>query len=407
MTGRRSSSTPDAPATPRLTWRWPELLVGALSLAVVAGLGGLLLSERFGPRQTADTQPQVATSVIPSSPGTVTQAAAPAASPPAGTSASGSQSAQAGSIPPAPASPPVAKIPPPVLPKPEPIAAPTPVQTPTTAAPTQTPAQNQEQSQAPAQGQPPVNSATPAQTPPQTLATETPATATQPNEPATPTAVPRAGGAVAPSEQRTPLRSDYRVMLGTFGSRASLQAATAQVSALGYTVYAIDLGNQFVAQVGPYANEAAGREAVADIRRVYGRAELYLPRGQTPSAAATEPEPQASQTQTPAAEATPPVSSAPAQETTPAPEPAEPPVAAPATPAPAPSGPTYLQVGAFNNPEGAQRFVEQLRAQGFTPSVNAPAGGKVTVLVGPFTGNALLEAEGRLDRAGLDHFRLR
>lgn len=389
MTGRRSSSTPDAPATPRLTWRWPELLVGALSLAVVAGLGGLLLSERFGPRQTADTQPQVATSVIPSSPGTVTQAAAPAASPPAGTSASGSQSAQAGSIPPAPASPPVAKIPPPVLPKPEPIAAPTPVQTPTTAAPTQPSTQNQEQSQAPAQGQPPVNSATPAQ--PQ----------------ATPTAVPRAGGAVAPSEQRTPLRSDYRVMLGTFGSRASLQAATAQVSALGYTVYAIDLGNQFVAQVGPYANEAAGREAVADIRRVYGRAELYLPRGQTPSAAATEPEPQASQTQTPAAEATPPVSSAPAQETTPAPEPAEPPVAAPATPAPAPSGPTYLQVGAFNNPEGAQRFVEQLRAQGFTPSVNAPAGGKVTVLVGPFTGNALLEAEGRLDRAGLDHFRLR
>lgn len=389
MTGRRSSSTPDAPATPRLTWRWPELLVGALSLAVVAGLGGLLLSERFGPRQTADTPPQVATSVIPSSPGTVTQAAAPAASPPAGTSASGSQSAQAGSIPPAPASPPVAKIPPPVLPKPEPIAAPTPVQTPTTAAPTQPSTQNQEQSQAPAQGQPPVNSATPAQ--PQ----------------ATPTAVPRAGGAVAPSEQRTPLRSDYRVMLGTFGSRASLQAATAQVSALGYTVYAIDLGNQFVAQVGPYANEAAGREAVADIRRVYGRAELYLPRGQTPSAAATEPEPQASQTQAPAAEATPPVSSAPAQETTPAPEPAEPPVAAPATPAPAPSGPTYLQVGAFNNPEGAQRFVEQLRAQGFTPSVNAPAGGKVTVLVGPFTGNALLEAEGRLDRAGLDHFRLR
>ncbi|WP_339096800.1 SPOR domain-containing protein [Deinococcus sp. VB343] len=403
MTGRRSSSTPDAPATPRLTWRWPELLVGALSLAVVAGLGGLLLSERLGSRQTAETQPQVTTSAIPSSPGTVTEAAAPAASTPAGSTTSGGQSAQAGSIPPAPASPPVAKIPPPVLPEPEPIATPAPATSaPTTTAPTQTPAQGQT---AP-QNQTSVNAAAPAQSPAQTPP-QTQATPTQPNEPATPTAVPRAGGAVAPSEQRTPLRSDYRVMLGTFGSRASLQAATAQVSALGYTVYAIDLGNQFVAQVGPYANEAAGREAVADIRRVYGRAELYLPRGQTPSAAATEPEPQASQTQAPAAEATPPVSGAPAQETTPAPEPAEPPVAAPATPAPAPSGPTYLQVGAFNNPEGAQRFVEQLRAQGFTPSVNAPAGGKVTVLVGPFTGNALLEAEGRLDRAGLDHFRLR
>ena len=400
MTGRRSSSTPDAPATPRLTWRWPELLVGALSLAVVAGLGGLLLSERLGSRQTAETQPQVTTSAIPSSPGTVTEAAAPAASTPAGSTTSGGQSAQAGSIPPAPASPPVAKIPPPVLPEPEPIATPAPATSaPTTTAPTQTPAQGQT---AP-QNQTSVNAAapaqSPAQTPPQTQATPTPA-----NEPATPTAVPRAGGAVAPSEQRTPLRSDYRVMLGTFGSRASLQAATAQVSALGYTVYAIDLGNQFVAQVGPYANEATGREAVADIRRVYGRAELYLPRGQTPSATAAAS--QTSQAQAPAAEAAESVSSAPAQETatTPAPPQA---AEAPATPAPAPSGPTYLQVGAFNNPEGAQRFVEQLRAQGFVPSVNAPAGGKVTVLVGPFTGDALLQAEGQLDRAGLEHFRLR
>ena len=400
MTGRRSSSTPDAPATPRLTWRWPELLVGALSLAVVAGLGGLLLSERLGSRQTAETQPQVTTSAIPSSPGTVTEAAAPAASTPSESTTSKSQSAQAGSIPPAPASPPVAKIPPPVLPEPEPIATPAPATSaPATTAPTQTPAQGQT---AP-QNQTSVNAAapaqSPAQTPPQTQATPTPA-----NEPATPTAVPRAGGAVAPSEQRTPLRSDYRVMLGTFGSRASLQAATAQVSALGYTVYAIDLGNQFVAQVGPYANEATGREAVADIRRVYGRAELYLPRGQTPSATAAAS--QTSQAQAPAAEAAESVSSAPAQETatTPAPPQA---AEAPATPAPAPSGPTYLQVGAFNNPEGAQRFVEQLRAQGFVPSVNAPAGGKVTVLVGPFTGDALLQAEGQLDRAGLEHFRLR
>jgi hypothetical protein len=48
-----------------------------------------------------------------------------------------------------------------------------------------------------------------------------------------------------------------------------------------------------------------------------------------------------------------------------------------------------------------------LRDAGFAPTVSAPPEGKVTVLVGPYSGDALLRAEGRLDTAGMDHFRVR
>ncbi|MFC6659408.1 SPOR domain-containing protein [Deinococcus multiflagellatus] len=79
----------------------------------------------------------------------------------------------------------------------------------------------------------------------------------------------------------------------------------------------------------------------------------------------------------------------------------------PAEPAPAPDGPTYLQVGAFDRVESAQNLVQQLRDLGYAPTVNAPEGRKVTVLVGPYTGDALQRTEGRLSANGLDHFRVR
>lgn len=387
--GRPSPRRPRRPAGPR---RWPELVAATLVLALGVGLGSLLLGERRAPAEPVAAAPQPTTS-IPVSPGAVVADGSPQTAAPA------QAQTTAGKIPPAPAAPPAPKIPPPVLPEPRrmpaPPTPPRPVEETTTAASpitqppvtqapaTQTPTPQTPAAQAPAT-QPP---ATPA---PEPAAPAEPAPATTP-EPATPTepAAPAPGTpAVAPSAQRTPLRSDYRVMLGTFGSEAALRSATAGVSALGYTVYAMDLGNQFVAQVGPFADEASGQQAAADIRRAYARAELYPPRGQTLRNPA------------PAAAAEAPATPEPASE--PAPTPAETPTAAPA-----PAGPVYVQVGAFNNVEGAQRFVEQLRAQGFSPSVNAPETGKVTVLLGPLTGSDLTSTEGRLDAAGLDHFRLR
>ena len=44
---------------------------------------------------------------------------------------------------------------------------------------------------------------------------------------------------------------------------------------------------------------------------------------------------------------------------------------------------------------------------GFAPSVQAPEGKKVTVLIGPFTGDSLLSAESKLNDNGFDHFRVR
>nr|WP_254606075.1 SPOR domain-containing protein [Deinococcus sp. JMULE3] len=223
------------------------------------------------------------------------------------------------------------------------------------------------------------------QTAPQTEdadpASADPASDTPATDPAAPAA--RTGGAVPTSEQRTPLRSDYRITLGTFGSDAAAQSATQGVGALGYTVYPITVAAGVVAQVGPFADEATAREALADVQRAYPGAVLYPPRDRSLS--------------TPSTPATTGATAETAQTT-----PAE-----PATPAPTATTPTYLQVGAFDRLESAQNLVQQLRDLGYNPTVNAPAGKKVTVLVGPYTGDPLTRTETRLQENGLDSFRVR
>lgn len=64
-------------------------------------------------------------------------------------------------------------------------------------------------------------------------------------------------------------------------------------------------------------------------------------------------------------------------------------------------------MGAFDRVESAQNLVSTLRDIGLAPTVNNPPDKKTTVLVGPYSGDALLRAEARLDNAGLDHFRVR
>lgn len=72
-----------------------------------------------------------------------------------------------------------------------------------------------------------------------------------------------------------------------------------------------------------------------------------------------------------------------------------------------PSTPIYLQIGAFDDPDRAQQLVSDLQGQGFNPSVNAPEGERVRVIIGPFSGDDVTRAEARLDASGYDHFRLR
>lgn len=435
-----SSST----STPRKTRRWPDLLIGALVLLLLGGFGSLLLGNRTPTTTTAQPQPS-----IPAAPGipepvggTDTGATTPVPDPapvavtpdpepvkPIPVNPEPAQTTAPEPATPQPTEPaPAAAVPAPSQPEPT---QPTPTQptetpskatpatpTPATPAPT-TPATRPDVVQAapirPAPQTPPTvpqvpsastlnadrpgnvdsPAATPAQTTTgQTATNQTPATPSQDQDtsPAVVTAAPRAGGAVATSAQRTPLRSDYRISLGSFSTARTVSTQTAGVRGLGYTVYPINLGDSYVAQVGPFADEASAQQALADIQRVYPGALLYRPR----NAAAS--------TTTPATATAPSAAPAPAQ----AAAPAAPQASTPAAPAPVTANtPTYLQVGAFDRMESAQNLVQQLRDLGYDPNVNAPEGRKVTVSVGPYTGDALTRTEARLDENGLDHFRVR
>lgn len=395
----RSRSTKAAPK------RWPDVMIGVLTLALLGGFGALLL-EQGKPHPVAVT-PQPAETNIPASPGTVPEpaqvpaqpaataptatppaATPPATTPPAATAPTTSGTAQTPTTQVPATQTPASQAPSTPATTPPPATAQTPATTP--AAPASDPTLAQTQEIPPAPKAPEVAPITPPVVP------QTPAAQTQPatpsdqtaTTPATPTAsVPaRSGGAVAVSANRTPLRSDYRISLGSFGSQRTAETQTANVRSLGYTVHSIDLGDQYVAQIGPFADEATARQALADIQRAYPSALLYRPR----NAAASTTESAAAPSSTSASG----TSSAASTSTT-------------RPQAAAPSGPTYLQVGAFDRIESAQNLVGQLKEAGFAPTVNNPPDRKTTVMVGPYSGDALLRAETRLDNAGLEHFRVR
>ena len=209
---------------------------------------------------------------------------------------------------------------------------------------------------------------------------------------------PASSPAVPPSEDRTPTRNDYRISLGSYPSEAAARAATAGVGRLGYTVYPIEVSQGVVAQVGPFASREDADRALAAIRAAQADALVYPPRNAPADASAPSQTPAA---QTPAAPApSTPAQSTPAQ-STPAPASGSP--AAQATS----SGPVYLQVAAYQSEAAASKFVERLRGLGFEPTVNAPSGKLVTVLVGPYRGGALSRAQDRLKAGGLDFFQVK
>ncbi|GGR80967.1 SPOR domain-containing protein [Deinococcus sedimenti] len=339
-------------ATPR---RWPDIMIGTLVLLLLGGFGTLLL------------RPQATTPVsTPSEAATTTTPAIPGA--PGTSEVTGTETVSTTPITPAPS---------------DPVASTTPADTASAAAEPTTP----DSEAAPVIAAAPIGTPDPTLTSPAESATST-ADESATTDPATPadaapaTPAARTGGAVPTSEQRTPLRSDYRITLGTFSSVEAAQQAAQGVSALGYTVYPIDLGTQVVAQVGPFTDETTARQALTDVQRAAPGAVLYPPRGTSLGSPAAAPA------------ATPTTDTPPTEATTPA-------------AAPTSNTPTYLQVGAFDRLDSAQNLVQQLRDLGYNPTVNAPAGKKVTVLVGPYTGDPLTRTETRLQENGLDSFRVR
>lgn len=341
--------------------RWPDLLIGLLVLLLLAGFVALLLGKggqgtgtpaivQTPTTQSSDPQTPAAQSPDTQTPDTQT----PATQAPDTQSTTAQPQANSSATPTEPAG-----------------AIPTIPSTPggTVEAP------------ADSAGSPTDGTTTPTET------TETPSPTVQ--TPSTTGPSPRAGGAVATSESRTPTRNDYRISLGSFDNQAAAQAATAGVSGLGYTVYPIAVASGVVAQVGPFASREVATQALADIQRALPGALLYAPRNPPPSDTASTTSTQAA---TPA--------TANPSTGTPAAEP-------PAASTPASNSPVYLQVGAYNTTAAAQTAVDRVRGLGLEPSVNAPSGKLVTVVVGPFQGRALADAEAKLQAGGIDSFRVR
>ena len=217
--------------------RWPDLMIGALVLLLLGGFGTMLLRpQSTAPvSATTDREPDSASPGIPGAPGTTGDVNSPVtAETTAITPTTPAQDTQAA---------PIASTPSGAAPEP-------------TESSTATPGTDATDTATPDTEATPVIAAAPIGTPDPTLTGQTPgtptdaaaattesadSTATTDAPASSPTA--RAGGAVPTSEQRTPLRSDYRITLGTFSSVEAAQKAAQGVSNLGYTVSPIDLGS--------------------------------------------------------------------------------------------------------------------------------------------------------------------
>ncbi len=210
-------------------------------------------------------------------------------------------------------------------------------------------------------------------------------------------ASPTSTNPVPTSRADTPTRADYRLSAGVFADEAAALAATRAIADEGYTVHIIPIASGVVAQVGPFADRDTATKARDDIQRVFPSMVLYAPVGE-PATDKPNADTLTSDSATSDAgdsDAAKP-GAAPASQ-----DAAQQSAAQPATPD------SYLQVGAFARQDNAAPLVEKLRAEGFSPTVNAPPGQQVRVLVGPFGPGEIGNAEGKLSGMGLEHFRVR
>ena len=351
--------------------RWPDLLIGLLVLLLLGGFAALLLGKgrqdtgQNGVVQSANTSQQGTAQ------GNQSQGVQPSVAPVPSTQTDAAQSTTTQS---------------------------TATQTPVPQSPSAsgtTPASTSQPGEIPTIPSAPLDPSSPT-TPAATSqpVPTSPATAAQPSTSAA-TVAPQVGGAVSASAARVPTRNDYRISLGSYTDAAAVQSATAGVGKLGYTVYPIAVASGVVAQVGPFATREAAAQALADIQRALPGALLYPPRNAPASDSGTGASGSTStQNSNSASGATP------AGRTTSDTPPAS-------GSELAATGPVYLQVGAYNSVKAAQAAVSWVRDLGLEPSVNAPDGKLVTVVVGPFQGRALTDAEAKLQSGGVDSFRVR
>jgi cell division septation protein DedD len=213
-------------------------------------------------------------------------------------------------------------------------------------------------------------SATPATPSATAPSATTPSAATQ-----TPTGTPVAASASAEE-------ASYRVSVGAFGNADNAQRLAQQFQGAGYPVLLGTQGNLTIVLLGPYASDSEARRVADQVDGTFGIVD--------PTVYRFEPEDGVAATTAPAA---------PASTTQAAPAA---PAATPAAPAAAASG-RYLQVGAYANRESSLPQRERLEGIGFTVT-EVQEGALLKLLVGPYQGAALSDAQSRLAAEGIENF---
>jgi cell division septation protein DedD len=181
--------------------------------------------------------------------------------------------------------------------------------------------------------------------------------------------------------------ASYRVSVGAFGNADNAQRLAQQFQGAGYPVLLGTQGNLTIVLLGPYATDAEARRVAGQVDGSFGVVDPTVYRYEPDDAVASAPAttPAAPATATPAAPA--------ASTTTPA---------APPAPTASATG-RYLQVGAYANRESSLPQRERLEGIGFTVT-EVQEGELLKLLVGPYQGAALSDAQSRLAAEGIENF---
>ncbi len=193
-----------------------------------------------------------------------------------------------------------------------------------------------------------------------------------------------------PAASETPT-APYRISVGAFGSAENAERKAQSFRDAGYPVFVGRQGDLSLVLVGPYNSQAEAEQVKAQLQSSGLEANPivyeFRPEG-SEAAAPTSSETAPTATETPvAAEET---------ATTETTETAT-------TALPTTGSGQYLQVGAYGSQEAAAPQRSLLEGLGFTVS-SVEEGQFVKLLVGPYDGAALSDAQARLSAQGIDSF---
>ncbi len=230
----------------------------------------------------------------------------------------------------------------------------------------------------------------PAGSQPSSAGTASPAapSATSPSTPSSSAASTPPSGAAPAAASADADEVSYRVSVGAFGNEENAQRLGQQFQGAGYPVLLGTQGNLTIVLLGPYATDSEARRVADQVDGTFGVIDptvyRYEPEpGDTPATAGTAPGAAPGTSSTTASSSTASTSGAQA-------------------PAASASG-RYLQVGAYANRESSMPQRDRLEGLGFTVT-EVQEGQLLKLLVGPYQGGSLTEAQSTLAAEGIENF---